>query len=134
MATEQINSGHYFDTPARAERLQLLLHLVRNAGEVIYLRAPAGAGKTRFAQRLLDALGDQTATVWVRASQDCDVAAVAVDQLGLPPEEISPWPDAAMAGLAGQDLLVIVDDADRLGLEAVEIGRASCRERVLRLV
>ena len=120
MATEQINSGHYFDTPARAERLQLLLHLVRNAGEVIYLRAPAGAGKTRFAQRLLDALGDQTATVWVRASQDCDVAAVAVDQLGLPPEEISPWPDAVMAGLAGQDLLVIVDDADRLGLEAVE--------------
>ncbi len=120
MATEQINSGHYFDTPARAERLQLLLHLVRNAGEVIYLRAPAGAGKTRFAQRLLDALGDQTATVWVRASQDCDVAAVAVDQLGLPPEEISPWPDAVMAGLSGQDLLVIVDDADRLGLEAVE--------------
>jgi septal ring-binding cell division protein DamX len=120
MATEQINSDHYFDTPARAERLQLLLHLVRNAGEVIYLRAPAGAGKTRFAQRLLDALGDHTATVWVRASQDCDVAAVAVDQLGLTPEEISPWPDAVMAGLSGQDLLVIVDDADRLGLEAVE--------------
>lgn len=100
--------------------MQLLLHLVRNAGEVVYLRAPEGAGKTLFAQRLFDALGDLMATVWVRASEDCDVAAVAVDQLGLPPDDASPWPEAVLAGLDGQDLLVIVDDADRLGLEAVE--------------
>lgn len=100
--------------------MQLLLHLVRNAGEVVYLRAPEGAGKTLFAQRLFDALGDLMATVWVRASEDCDVAAIAVDQLGLPPDDASPWPEAVLAGLDGQDLLVIVDDADTLGLEAVE--------------
>ena len=120
MPTEQILSGEYFDTPARAERLQLLLHLVRNAGEVIYLRGPAGAGKTRFIHRLFDIFGDETATVWVAASSDCDVPAVAVDQLGLAPDDVSPWPDAVLNAIGGRDLLVVVDDADRLSLEAVE--------------
>jgi hypothetical protein len=120
MSTEQTLPGDYFDTPARAERLQLLLHLVRNAGEVIYLRGPAGTGKTRFVHRLFDILGDETATVWVHASSDSDVSAVVVDELGLAPEDGSPWPDAVLNGINGRDLLVVVDDADRLGLEAVE--------------
>ena len=120
MPTEQILSGEYFDTPARAERLQLLLHLVRNAGEVIYLRGPAGAGKTRFIHRLFDIFGDETATVWVAADGDCDVPAVAIDQLGLEPGDVSPWPDAVFNRIGDRDLLVVVDDADRLSLEAVE--------------
>ena len=120
MATDPNISGDYFDTPARAERLQLLLHLVRNAGEVLYLRAPAGSGKTRFAHQLLDILGDEMATVWIQADAETDVPMAAVDQLGLAAAEVSPWPDAVMSGLAGQDLLTIVDNADRLGLEAVE--------------
>ena len=120
MPPDQNPIGNYFDTPARAERLQLLLYLVRNAGEVIYLRAPPGAGKTLFAQRLFDTLSDQVAAVWVRGSQDCDVAAAAVDQLGLPPDSARHWPDAVLEGLDGQELLLIVDDADRLGLSVVE--------------
>ena len=120
MPPDQSPIGNYFDTPARAERLQLLLYLVRNAGEVIYLRAPSGAGKTLFAQRLFDTLSDQVAAVWVRGSEDCDVAAAAVDQLGLPPDSARHWPDAVLAGLDGQELLLIVDDADRLGLSVVE--------------
>ena len=114
------STSDYFDTPARAERLQLLLHLVRNAGEVLYLRAPTGSGKTRFAHQLLDILGDELAAVWVQADANSDIPMVTVDQLGLAVEEASPWPEAVMAGLAGQDLLMIVDDADWLGLEAVE--------------
>jgi septal ring-binding cell division protein DamX len=120
MPPDQNPISNYFDTPARAERLQLLLYLVRNAGEVIYLRAPAGAGKTLFAQRLFDTLSDQVAAVWVRGSEECDVAAAAVDQLGLPPDSARHWPDAVLEGLDGQDLLLIVDDADRLGLKVVE--------------
>jgi septal ring-binding cell division protein DamX len=120
MPPDQNPIGNYFDTSARAERLQLLLYLVRNAGEVIYLRAPRGAGKTLFAQRLFDTLSDQVAAVWVRGSQDCDVAAAAVDQLGLPPHSARHWPDAVLEGLDGQELLLIVDDADRLGLSVVE--------------
>lgn len=120
MPPDQSPIGNYFDTPARAERLQLLLYLVRNAGEVIYLRAPSGAGKTLFAQRLFDTLSDQVAAVWVRGSEDCDVAAAAVDQLGLPPDSARHWPDAVLEGLDGQELLLIVDDADRLGLSVVE--------------
>ena len=120
MPPDQNPIGNYFDTPARAERLQLLLYLVRNAGEVIYLRGPSGAGKTLFAQRLFDTLSDQVAAVWVRGSQDCDVAAAAVDQLGLPPDSARHWPDSVLEGLDGQELLLIVDDADRLGLRVVE--------------
>ncbi|MDJ0741665.1 MAG: hypothetical protein QNJ91_18300 [Gammaproteobacteria bacterium] len=110
----------YFDTPARAERLQLLLHLVRNAGEVIYLRAPAGAGKTLFAHRLLDILGSDMASVWIRGGIDNDVASVAVAQLGLADGESLAWPDGILTGIGGQDLLIVVDDADQLALPAVE--------------
>ena len=58
MPPDQNPIGNYFDTPARAERLQLLLYLVRNAGEVIYLRAPSGAGATGKTRRRARALVD----------------------------------------------------------------------------
>lgn len=120
MSPEQVIFATYFDTPARAERLQLLQHLVRNADDVVYLRAPAGAGKTLFAQRLLERLGNEIAVVWLRAGLDEDVPGVVADQLGLDPGEVLPWPDGLFAALGGQDLLVVVDDADQLGLGAFE--------------
>ena len=109
----------YFDTPARAERLQLLQHLLRNAGEVIYLRAPAGAGKTLFAHRLLETLREEMAVVWVRAGVDRDLTAVAIDQLGLASGAAMQWPDDVLAALGDQDLLLIVDDVELLDLDAV---------------
>jgi len=120
MTREQSAAPPYFDTPARAERLQLLLHLVRNVGEVIYLRAPAGAGKTRFARKLLDILDADMASVWIRGGEDSDVAASAADQLGLPAGYAADWPNALLEVLGDQQLLVVVDDADDLGLPAVE--------------
>ena len=120
MPPEQAAAGTYFDTPARAERLQLLLHLVRNAGEVIYLRAPSGAGKTAFAHRLLDEIADEMATVWLHAGQVDDVPAAAADQLGLDANQAEPWPDAVFDALSGQELLLVVDDADQLELAVFE--------------
>jgi type II secretory pathway predicted ATPase ExeA len=120
MPPDSAASTGYFDTPARAERLQLLAHLLRNVGEVIYLRGPAGAGKTLFAHTLLDELGDEMATVWLRGGQDTDYGAAAVSQLGLPPAAATPWPDGLLAALAGRPLLVVVDDADQLSPDAVE--------------
>jgi len=120
MTHEQSAAPAYFDTPARAERLQLLLHLVRNVGEVIYLRAPAGAGKTRFAHQLLDILDADMASVWIRGGEDTDVAATAADQLGLPTGYAADWPNAVLEVLGDQQLLVVVDDADDLGLPALE--------------
>jgi len=113
-------SRPYFDTPARAERLQLLQHLVRNAGEVIYLRAATGAGKTLFGHRLLDTLGADIAGVWVRGGVDADIPAVVADQLGMQADEVANWPDGALRGIGNRDLLVVVDDADLLSLPAVE--------------
>ncbi|MCB1819744.1 MAG: AAA family ATPase, partial [Gammaproteobacteria bacterium] len=120
MPSEQATAGTYFDTPERAERLQLLLHLVRNAGEVIYLRAPSGAGKTAFAHRLLDEIADEMATVWLHAGQVDDVPAAAADQLGLDAEQTDPWPEAVLDALNGQELLLVVDNADQLDLAAFE--------------
>jgi len=120
MPPESPSSRDYFDTPARAERLQLLLHLVRNAGEVVYLRGPAGAGKTRFANRMLEALGDDAAVVWLNAGIDQDLVGSSIDQLGLDAGELTQWPDGVLAELGEQELLVVVDDADSLGLDAIE--------------
>lgn len=120
MPPEQTGSRAYFDTPARAERLQLLLHLVRNAGEVVYLRAPAGAGKTLFAHQLLQILDNEAAIVWIRAGLDTDIAGVTADQLGLQAEDLGHWPDAVLEQIGDQDLLIVVDDADQLELAAVE--------------
>ena len=120
MPPEKVTAGTYFDTPARAERLQLLLHLVRNAGEVIYLRAPSGAGKTAFAHRLFDEIADEMATVWLHAGRVEDVPAAAADQLGLDASQAEPWPDAVFDALSGQELLLVVDDADQLELAVFE--------------
>ena len=120
MPPEEVTAGTYFDTPARAERLQLLLHLVRNAGEVIYLRAPSGAGKTAFAHRLFDEIADEMATVWLHAGRVEDVPAAAADQLGLDASQAEPWPDAVFDALSGQELLLVVDDADQLELAVFE--------------
>lgn len=110
----------YFETPARAERLQLLQHLLRNAGEVVYLRAPTGAGKTLFGHRLIDTLGQDMASVWVRGGIDADIPAVVADQLGMTPDEVANWPEGALRGIGQRGLLVVVDDADNLTLPAVE--------------
>ncbi|MGB5640511.1 MAG: ATP-binding protein, partial [Sedimenticolaceae bacterium] len=120
MPAEQPITGAYFETPARAERLQLLFHLVRNASDVIYLRAPAGAGKTRFVRRLVDDLGEEMATVWIRAGRDDDIPSAAVAQLGLESDDIIQWPETALDAAGDRDFLVIVDDADRIDLAAVE--------------
>ena len=110
---------NYFDTAQRAERLQLLLHLLRNTDDAIYLRAPSGAGKTRFAHRLLDILGSDTATVWIRGGTDTDLVDAAVDQLGLTIGELADWPGLVFSALGDQDLLVVVDDADVLAPQAI---------------
>ncbi len=110
----------YFETPARGERLQLLLHLVRNADEVIYLRAPSGAGKTLFAKRLLAVLGDDMAVVRVGAGQDSDIPAAAVGQLDVVGANMGPWPENIFAAIGEQGLLVVVDNADELAVMDME--------------
>lgn len=57
----------YFDTPERAERLQLLLHLLNNTPDVLYLRAPNGAGKTRFSQQVGDRAAQDYQVIWLMA-------------------------------------------------------------------
>lgn len=106
--------SRYFDTPARVERAQLVQHLARNADEIVYLRAPAGAGKTRLARLLVDRLGDEVVSVWVDAGIGHELIAAVLRQLGIEDDALLQWPEGPIAGLGGRELLLVVDDADEL--------------------
>lgn len=113
----------YFDTPARAERLQLVAYLLRNAEDAVYLRGPAGAGKTRFAQRLAEAEGDVAGVVWLRAGQSNDLRAAFAAAAGVDAADLEPWPQALSELGGGRDWLLVVDDADSLdGATAAALG------------
>ena len=119
MQPDSALSAAYFETPVRAERKLLLQHLLRNASGIIYLRAPAGAGKTLFAERLIREIGDDRASVWIRAELDRDIAASTAKQLGLGGDAATAWPEKALSQIGDRDLLLVVDDADRLAEPAV---------------
>ncbi len=108
----------YFETPARAERLQLVRHLVSNTDEAIYLRGPAGAGKTHFARRLLDSLRDDAAVVWLDAAAE-DIPGRVVHDLGLPPAAAAQWPHGVLAAVGGRPVVLVVDNAHRLVADAI---------------
>ncbi len=108
-----------FETPERAARQQLVAHLLRNAEQPIYLRGPAGAGKTHFCQRLADDLGGEFAVVRLIGTPDLDVPAAVQARLR-----------AAGGGERSTDerLLLVVDDADALSALAVDMLYQSHRE------
>ena len=114
MPPETTDQHVYFDTQARAERLQLVRHLVRNANETIYLRGAKGAGKTRFTRRLLESFDDEAAVVWLDAAVE-DMPGTVAHELGLPQAAAMQWPTGTLAGVGDRDLILIVDDAHRLG-------------------
>ncbi len=128
MLPEPPAGDDYFDTPARAERLQLVLHLLRNADRPVYLRGPAGAGKTTFAGRLRTALGEEATVAWVDFAEPVKLIAELIRQLGLPPEAADDWPEGLMAKQRDRQLVVVADAIDqadaqtRDGLKALGDG------------
>lgn len=126
MLPEPPTGDNYFDTPARAERLQLVLHLLRNADRPVYLRGPAGAGKTVFAGRLRTALGGEATVAWVDFAEPVKLIAELIRQLGLPPEAADDWPEGLKGTLLDRQLVVVADAVDqadaqtRDGLEALD--------------
>jgi DamX protein len=106
----------YFETPDLAERLQLVAHLLRNAQLVAYLRGPAGAGKTCFAQRLASVFRQEAMVVELRASPELEVhQELAARFSGGGSDGLAAALDAARHG----DLLLVVDDADQLPEQAL---------------
>jgi septal ring-binding cell division protein DamX len=99
-----------FETPARGERLQLLLHLMRNGGPAVYLRGPDGAGKTRFAQRLTEALEGEIESVRLDATMQADIAAALTALSANPGASLA----EVMQELAARPLLLLIDNADEL--------------------
>jgi DamX protein len=112
-------SDGYFETPERSERQQLLLHLVRNAGEVIYLRGPDGAGKTLFARRMFEQLGESLYGAWIVAGKEPDFVAAVNRQLSVATDSASPWPDSLIFALGEREMLLVVDDADAVDAQTL---------------
>lgn len=111
----------YFETPERNERLQLLVHLIHNAEELLYLRAPHGGGKTRFASHLVELVKDEFCVAWLNARALGDVVADLCSELGLDERAPVDWPASVIDGCGERRLLLIVDDADQLDL--TRLGR-----------
>jgi DamX protein len=107
----------YFDTPERAERLQLVAHVARNTDIIPYVRGPEGAGKSAFAERLATIFRQETALVSLAGAVVADVPAAICEALGIAPDR---WPAAAIDAASENGLMVLVDDVDRLDEQALE--------------
>ncbi|HHI75782.1 MAG TPA: hypothetical protein ENJ94_01290 [Gammaproteobacteria bacterium] len=113
-----IEEAAYFDTPQRNERLRLLMHLVANAEEIPYLRAPPGAGKTTFAKRLAAHLKPDYTVVWTMAGARMPLRDQIIHALDLPQGDGN-WLSGAIERDPAHPLLVMVDDADLLQLAEI---------------
>jgi septal ring-binding cell division protein DamX len=65
-------------------------------------------------------LGPDLARAWFHAGVDQDLVGTVLGQLGIQDDDLLQWPDAPLAELGDQELLLVVDDADRLDPAAVE--------------
>ena len=108
-----MNETPYFATPEREQRQQLLIHLINNAQEIPYLRAPAGAGKTRFAHEMAEELEPDYELVWLSADTELPL------QDRLPQDFQHPEAEESEVSLLVQEepdkpRLLLVDDAELL--------------------
>jgi septal ring-binding cell division protein DamX len=110
MPPENTMTSTFFETPARTERLQLLLHLIRNTGPAIYLRGPDGAGKTRFGRRLIEEIGDEFGTAVLDAATQTDLAAALTALSARPTAPLV----EVVRELCERRLLLLIDNADHL--------------------
>lgn len=120
----------YFDTPERAERAALIAHLINNTDLVPGVRGPAGAGKTRFAAYLVDALSAFGRPVLVDAGAAVDLPGDIAHAVGVTDAS---WPAGVVDAVDDQGLIIIVDQADQLG-EAQCLALSEIHEFGARLV
>ena len=115
-------------------------------GEIFSLLGPNGAGKTTTIGMISGLLKPDAGDVWLMGHSIQQEPEAAKAKLGVVPQEIALYEDISaranlsfwgkMYGLKGSHLSSRVEEVLQLiGLEdratgAVEIGRASCRERV----
>ncbi len=111
-------TGEYFDTPLRRERMQLLVHLLANAEATPYLRAPAGAGKTRFLAELRLRLLEDYRLVSLIAGGRTSLRAQLAEALGIDALDAG-WPEVLAERLDDRPLLLLVDDAQALDLSDI---------------
>ena len=111
---EDIGIDNYITTPVRAERMQLLAHLLRNTSIVPYLRGDKGVGKTWVSRKLADTLDGEFKVVWLRGGVVHEVPTQVCEQLSIATSLAREWPEAVLR-TQRRRLLIIIDDANVLG-------------------
>lgn len=113
-----MSEAAYFDTPERAERAQLLVHLVNNTQDVLYLRGPTGAGKTRFVKQLLTDLEPDYELAWGSAGKGDSIPPAA--SVSRSPATGDVELDLLVQEEEDRRVIRVIDDADALGPEEIE--------------
>ncbi len=101
----------YYDTPERAERAALVGHLLSNTELVPCVCGPTGAGKSRFAEQLVQVLADQAQVVLLDAAIAGDLPQAVADAVGAPG---ATWPAGVVDAAGDRSLVIILDQAERL--------------------
>ncbi len=125
----------YFETPERAERAQLLVHLINNAETVLYLRGPRGAGKTRFMQQLLATLEPDYEITWQSGADGASIESAPSAPSQRPLVSGDSELDLLIQSQVDRPTLRIIDDADTLGPAELEQLRSfdPARQRIVLL-
>lgn len=117
---EDPSLDNYIDSQDRAERMQLIVHLLRNAPGVPYLRGQQGVGKTWFSRKLSDVVKNEFTVIWLRGGVIHDVAVQVCEQLRLPVHLASSWPESVLRVSNSKRTLLVIDGANALGQNTMD--------------
>lgn len=129
------DAGSYFFTPRLEEDFAEIAHCIEARKGFVLLTGEVGLGKSTLVRRLLDTLQGKnchSALILNTFLQDSALLSAIQTDFGLPPTEsveqgLAHLTDFLLAGhQAGEIKLLVIDDAQNLSVESLELVRLLC--------
>ena len=129
------DAGSYFFTPRLEEDFAEIAHCIEARKGFVLLTGEVGLGKSTLVRRLLDTLQDKnchSALILNTFLQDSALLSAIQADFGLPPTEsleqgLARLTEFLIAGHeAGEIKLLVIDDAQNLSVESLELVRLLC--------